>query len=479
MQNDQIATTSLAAPVCNGMGKHVLLITPPWRFKSGNVWDNVASCYPSLGLGMIASYLEHCAVRVTLVDMQAEGGTLSQFEKLEKPDFVGITTTTVNVNEAYRVAEYLRGIWNDALIVFGGVHPTISPQEVLENENVDYVIRGEGERSMAKLVCGEAPENIKGLAVIRDGEYWAHPEVDMIEDLDAMPMPSYHLMPMEKYHPPLGGALRYPTFSLFSARGCPGKCEFCNSAVTKRTRFRSPENVVAEIKYLMDNYGIKEVSFYDDTFIVNPERVRKICRLILDNNIDVTWTCMSRINFADEETLNLMAQAGCHMICYGVESADEQILKTMKKGIKLDRIDGVVRMTQRAGMRARLSFMLGYPGETTETLRKTLQFAIDVDPDLAQFNITTPYPGTALYTRVDRHGYILTHDWSQYDLYTVVMDLPTISPDEIYKFYSYAYRKFYLRPKALVRQLKFFIQNPATLMRSLSDIMELLTTMLR
>lgn len=139
-------------------------------------------------------------------------------------------------------------------------------------------------------------------------------------------MPSYHLLPMHLYNPPLSGALRTPSISIFSSRGCPGKCTYCNSAMIKKLRFRSAEKVVEEIEYLIANYGIKEMAFYDDTFCANRKRVRDFCRLLIDRKIDLTWSCFSRIDYADEQTLELMKKSGCHIICYGVESADKTIL---------------------------------------------------------------------------------------------------------------------------------------------------------
>ena len=376
------------------------------------------------------------------------------------PNFIGLTATTVLAKSAYMLSEKLRSVWPSAKIVFGGVHPTLAAEEVLREGRADYVIRGEGERSMAMLVGGIEPNKIKGLAMLQQGQYWEHPEKDEIEDLDSLPFPSYHLLPMHRYYSPLGGALREPSISLFSTRGCPGCCTYCNSSLSRHMRYRSPQSIVAEIAVLQERYGIKEISFYDDTFASDPTRVRKFCSLLRSNKIGVTWTCMSRINYADPVTLRAMAQAGCHMICYGVESANEEILKTIKKGINLNQVESVVRMTQQAGIRTRLSFMYGCPGETVETMRQTLDFALRIKPDLAQFNITTPYPGTEMFKWADANGYLITKDWSQYDLYNVVMKLPTVAAEELQAFYRYSYRRFYRNPSFIIRQIRYLVQHP-------------------
>jgi anaerobic magnesium-protoporphyrin IX monomethyl ester cyclase len=451
--------TDIEKPICDLGRKKVLLINPPWKIASNNVWKSVASCYPSIGLALIASYLEHCNAKVEIIDMQATSGDDSLLHSVDKPDFVGITSTTVIFNEACKTAEMIRGLWEDVKIVLGGVHPTIMPEEVLKKSPADYVIIGEGEKSMAKLVAGFPPEQIEGLAMNLDGNYWAHPRADYIEDINLLPMPSYHLLPMDNYRPPMGGALRSPAMSIFSSRGCPGQCTYCNSALGKKIRFKKYDILVGEIEHLVENYGIKEIGFCDDTFCASPSRVRKICKLLMDKKIDITWSCMSRINFADSQTLTLMAQSGCHMICYGVESADEQILKNIKKGIRLEDVKPVVDMTREAGISVRLSIMLGNPGETLETMEKTLDFVIKADPDLAQFNITTPYPGTEMFKWADENGYLIHKQWEQYDLRNVVMNLPTVSPEKVYNFYNYSYRRFFLRWSFFRRLMKRFFIN--------------------
>jgi hypothetical protein len=167
--------TDIEKPICDLGRKKVLLINPPWKIASNNVWKSVASCYPSIGLALIASYLEHCNAKVEIIDMQATSGDDSLLHSVDKPDFVGITSTTVIFNEACKTAEMIRGLWEDVKIVLGGVHPTIMPEEVLKKSPADYVIIGEGEKSMAKLVGGFPPEQIEGLAMNLDGNYWAIP----------------------------------------------------------------------------------------------------------------------------------------------------------------------------------------------------------------------------------------------------------------------------------------------------------------
>jgi len=451
--------------------KYVLLVHPPWEVpdtKTVIVKGAVKErCYPPLGLALLAGYLEKCGALVKIVDMQAQKDNFENLVPPTKPDFVGITANTVLVESAYFIAGKVKRIWPETRVVFGGIHPTMRPREVLENPYVDYVIRGEGERSFAWLVGGANLEEIPGVAYMQDGRYKEHPLVDYIENLDEMPMSSYHLLPMHLYNPPLSGALRTPSISIYSSRGCPGKCTYCMGAMIKKLRFRSAEKVVEEIEYLIANYGIKEMAFYDDTFCANKKRVRDFCNLLIERKIDLTWSCFSRIDYADEQTLQLMKKSGCHVICYGVESADKTILENIKKQLDLDDVIPVTKMTQKVGIRVRLSFMLGSPGETRETMEKSVRFAIAADPDYAQFLITTPFPGTEMYEWAERRGYIATRDWSKYNFWNVVMKLPTVSEDDIYHYAGTGYRRFFLRYKFFRRFIINLFRYPALAMNML------------
>ena len=436
---------------------NLLLINPPHLIRTGNVWKKIARCLPPLGLGYIASFLENKGVKVAIIDFEAEGLDISELKsriKQANPDYIGITATTVVISSAIEIAEIARQALSAAKIVIGGVHPTISPDEVLLKPCVDYVVRGEGEETLLELLRGEPLDSIKGLSYRLDDKIIHNPLRDFIVDLDSLPHPAYHLLPMEKYRPSTANYRRLPATSIVASRGCPGRCTFCYTDVLgRRTRFRSAENIVSEIKLLRDNYGIKEISFYDDTFTANRQVVLDLCRLLKEQNLDITWACMSRIDMVDSALLKEMNAAGCHQIGYGIESADETILKNIKKPIPLERVKKVVRETHRAGIDVRGMFMFGNPGETKETMQKTLDFAVSLNLDIAVFNITTPYPGTEMFNWAKDNGYLLTLDWNDYDLSKCVMRLPTVEPKEVEHFYKYDYKKFYLRPPYIFKKL--------------------------
>jgi len=441
----------------------VLLINPPWHRRSGNVWKEIASCMPPLGLGYLASYLERAGVQVRILDAHAERipsdevpAAVSELRRAgdDRYDFIGLTATSALIHSACRIAERLKAADPDTKIVLGGVHPTVMPEEVLATEAVDYVVRGEGEQTMLDLAQGEPPEKIDGLSYRADGEVVHNPDRELIRDLDSLPFPAYHRLPMEKYYPALGAYRRLPATSLLATRGCPGRCTFCYRLFGHRLRLRSGRHVADEVKLLVDRYGFREIAFYDDTFTSVRRPIMDLCRILIEERVDVTWSCFSRVDCVDEELLRAMKAAGCHQMMYGFESASPQILAKLKKRTDRSQAEEAVRLTRKVGLDIRAAFMFGSPGETKETLKETLRWAIRLNPEIAIFNITTPYPGTEMYAWAKAKGYLLSENWDDYDLATMVMRLPTIGPEEVNRFYRHAFRKFYLRPGYILNRLR-------------------------
>ena len=437
----------------------VLLINPPWVTKDGNIWHGVKSTSPPLGLLYVAAYAERAGQSVRVLDVNAEGLSLESIETVaarHSPRFVGFTAVTAQITSTHEIAASIKRASPNSMVVVGGVHATALPEDVLADPNIDYVIRGEGEKPFTALAQGVPPETIGGLSY-RSGNklqpIQQNRMEDPIQDLDSLPTPAYHLVPFEAYEPAVGACRRLPNINMTMTRGCPGKCTFCNSAETA-LRTRSPEHIVDEIQQLQARYGIREVSFYDDTFTIYKQAVTRLCDLIIERGIDLTWSCFARTDCVSPSLLAKMRASGCHQILFGIESADPEILRNIRKPINLELTVKAVRMVQDAGIGVRAAFMFGNPGETVETMRRTIDFAKDLDPDIALFNITTPYPGTQMFEWAKSRGYLRTFDWGEYDLGNAVMDLPTVSREEINRLYQVAYREFYFRPKFLWRRLK-------------------------
>ena len=438
---------------------NVLLIDPSWNILSEhNIWKNIGSCLPSLGLAYIASYLEKNGYSVKIIDCTAEELTIEKlkqrFENMPCPDFIGLTATTPLIKNCIEITKLCKSIFKNSKIIVGGVHASVMPAEVLKNDSIDYVARGEGEETMLELVKNEKNiENITGLSFKRNREIIHNPERELIKDLNVIPPPAYHLLPMDKYHPALGSYKRLPAMSLFATRGCPGKCTFCYRTFQGKVRKRSAENIIEEINLLKNKYGIKEIAFYDDTFTAFKDEVMKFCQLLIEWKIDITWSCFTRVDFVNENLLRIMKKAGCHLILFGVESADETILKNVKKKISLDKALAVVRLARKIGVNTRASFMIGNQGETEETVKKTVDFAFHLDADEIQFNIATAYPGTELYNWAKQNGYLAHDNWDNYNMSDLNLKLPDISQEKLQYYYAYVHKKYYIRPKIILRRL--------------------------
>lgn len=437
--------------------KNVLLINPANITKKGSIWKEVSCAYPPLGLALAASLLEKNNIPVSILDLQVEPLDAEQLETKIKeinPQIIGVSSSTPVIKEAFKIAEIAKKALPEAKIVLGGIHATVMPQECIENKNIDIITRGESEYTFLELCTLNNLSKIDGITYKTNGLTITNKDREPVKYLDELPFPAYHLLPMNKYKPALGTYKRLPAMIMLTSRGCPGRCTFCYSGIKeKNIRTRSEENVIAEIKFLKEKYGIKEINFYDDVFTLFRNKVVRLCKIIIAEGLDITWSCMTRINLIDKELLSIMKKAGCHSICYGVESADEIILKNIQKFIDLNKAREVIKMTKEAGIEVRISLMFGNPGETEETMEKTIQFALETDPDVVLFNIATAYPGTEMYEEAKTKGYLVQRDWGEYDLVNYTLQLPGLSGEKIKEYYKMAYRRFYLRPSYILRRL--------------------------
>lgn len=435
----------------------VLLVNPPKHpMNQANIWKKIDTQLPSLGLASIAAYLEAKGIEVKILDLVVEGyEMLGEFLQEFRPNFVGLTASTVTINSALQIADFAKKKLPGAKVVIGGPHASLLPKEMLERKSIDFVVIGEGEITFAELVKNaKKPSKVDGIAYRKNRTVKFTRPRKLVCNLDDLPMPAYHLLPVKKYKPSLGNFKRLPAMSVICGRGCPGRCTYCASGLFgEKFRFKSVQKVLDEIKYLVKNFGIKEITFYDETFTANRNFVKELCRRIIEEKIDISWMCSARVDTVDDETLRLMKKAGCHQVAFGIESADERILENINKKISLEKAVKAVEMTQNAGIEARANFMFGSPGETEETMQKTLNFALKLEPDYALFNITTPLPGTEMFRWAKQRKLLRTEDWKDYDFSKHVMNLPTVSSEKVLEYYRKAHRQFYMRPKYIIKRL--------------------------
>jgi len=435
----------------------VLLINPPWITRDDdNIWHGIKGAMPPLSLLSMGAVLEEAGFEVSILDVHVyqltEARVASEIQR-RKPQVVGITVMTSTAISSHRIAQIVKSVDPKIRVILGGVHVDALPEDTLRNQAVDYAVRGDGEYTTLEICEGRDPEEIQGLSFRQDGRVVHNPPRPLVMDLGQLPMYAYHLAPMHKYFPAVGAYRKLPAINMLMTRGCPGKCIFCNSAETT-LRTRPAAKVVDEIIHLRDTYGIREIQFYDDTFTVMKKNVLEFCRLMDEKKVGVTFSCFARTDCFNEEMARALKKAGCHQVMFGVESGSQKILKILRKDINLEKTKQAVQLAKKVNIEVRASFIFGTPGETEETIEETLAYAIDLDPDIAIFNITTPYPGTQLYAWAQEKGSLLTQDWWDYELGSSIVDLPTLSCQAIKQMYDKAFKAFYNRPLMYGRRLK-------------------------
>ena len=416
---------------------------------------------PPLGLAYLAAVLEGDGHSVKIIDAQALGIRLPQIKheiKKYQPDIVGVTSTTPTIREALTTIETVKEACPDAITVMGGPHVTFLPAETLRGcPQLDVVCVGEGERTMlelARAIERKADLNsVKGIAY-RSGDHIVEtPPRPLVDDLDSLPFPARRLLPMNKY------AILGKTSiigHIMTSRGCPFNCTFCASSLLfgKRFRGRSPKHVVDEIEQIVSEYNPASIEFSDDEFTLDRRRVEGICDEIRRRGLDILWACSSRVDTVSRELLRKMKAAGCFLIYYGVESGCQRILNLMRKGIRIGQVIDAIRWTKEVGIETLASYILGFPGETKEDIKKTITFAKRLSTDYAQFSLATPYPGTELYHSAEEKGLLLIEDWSQYTAGKPITLNNECSKEDLRRLLRKAYGSFYLSPTVLLRHLR-------------------------
>jgi radical SAM superfamily enzyme YgiQ (UPF0313 family) len=288
-----------------------------------------------------------------------------------------------------------------------------------------------------------------------------------IPNLDDLPLPMHHLLPLDKYRIPM---LKGPYTFVVTSRGCPGGCRFCIKHVSYQysVRVRSPENIMEEL-WLLKGLGIHNIHMYADLFTVDRQQVMGLCNLILKEGLKIRWTCNSRVDFVDEEMLQLMAKSGCWMISWGIESGSEEVLKRVRKGISLDKAERALRWSNAAGIKNWGYFIIGLPGETEETIQQTINFSKKLPLDLALFHIAAPYPGTPFFFEVLENGWFRPGTrWEELDMdRSTVLDYPGLSAEQLEQAAQRAFREWAMRPGPFWTFLKS-VNGLATLRSALS-----------
>ena len=413
--------------------------------------------YVPIGLAYLAAVLEKNGNELTVIDCPAMGMDSDELKrKLDsfKPDLVGITSMTPTIQSTLQSARAARKACPEATIVVGGPHATFMDKQILIDETaVDVVVRGEGEETLLELVQNASePRNlqsIKGITFRNGEEKVQTPNRPAIQNLDELPFPAYKYFALDRYL--LYGKRFLP---VITSRGCPFQCSFCTTSriFGKEYRARSPKNIVDELEHIKNVYGADSFTFYDDTLTLDKNRIFKICDEIKARKIGIPWDCQTRVDQVSKEILTKMKETNCQQVFFGVESGCQTILDAVNKRTTVEQNEKAIRMAKEAGLFVSISIIIGYPGETKDMLRQTLDFIRRAEPDDVYLCVATPYPGTELRRVVEEMGLKLSTDWSRYDTVTPVFENPNLSDEEVKELRKNFCDSFY-SPKYVLRHL--------------------------
>ena len=403
-------------------GKKILLIAPPFYRLMGSHYNGL-----HLGICYIAAFLKQHGHEVKVYNTDYSGTTeysnqrqLFENNPLYKatlndlshpiweeirgkifdfaPDFIGITMMTANYKAARNIADSIKAIDDNIKIVVGGAHPTLDPRGTSAVEVFDYVIRGEGEFAFLELVNEQKEDQIKGLSFMKNHTPIHNDNRPFIQNLDILPFPSRDSFLND---------IEYLDFGhVITGRGCPFTCSYCASPQLWRStvRYRSVSNVLAELQYLQTNYNSSLIHFEDDTFTLNKRRAKEICQEIINRQLGIKWVSETRADYLDKELVALMKEAGCVRIKIGAESGSDRILNEVQKRVTTEKIRRAVRLTHDQGLPLTVHLMAGFPGETDEDLRQTIDFAKELNADYYSLSVLAPYYGTEIWDELEKSG---------------------------------------------------------------------------
>ena len=425
----------------------------------------------NLGLAYMAAVLERRGHSVTVHDFNLELDHLFP-DRARNADLVGIYTITAAFKAATAIAERIKTRLNSSCtIVLGGPHPTSRPGDALACPSVDYAAIGEGENLICDLADNLGNTNVcqslRGLAYRGGlGTTISNGKADIPQDLDALPFPAYHLFPTRKFNPTRPtwfSASKMKCGSMMTSRGCPFRCTFCTSAADqpfgKKFRAMSPERVVDEMEWLVREWGVNFIEFQDDVFHLTACRAEEICRRLMRRKSPVRWSIpngISRVENVTEGFMRLCKKAGCVDAWFAAESGSARIRdEIIVKQNTLDQVRRAIEASKRAGLQTGAFFIFGNPDETPEEMEQTIDFACSLPLDRAQFTIATPFPGTSLWDRITREGQWLVTDYDQFGPYenVVYFELGRLKRENVMRAYKKAFRRFYLRPSYLLRNV--------------------------
>jgi anaerobic magnesium-protoporphyrin IX monomethyl ester cyclase len=439
---------------------YCLLVVPPYISGKGSILKSFDYTMPPVGLLSIAGWLRYKGIEVKILDysiVDYKNNTVedilhTNIKKNGLPEWIGITVCTPVAYSAYRLSDLYKTYYPEVKIVLGGPHITVLAERIFEECNsADYLITGEGEYALSELINN----NLSSKSIIAKNSS-THIKKNEPKEvvINELPMPAYDLLDFEKYVPPPASLQsKKPGIGIITSRGCPYQCTFCARITGKKLRNKTLSQVLEEIKYLQNNFNIKQFHFYDDTITCNKKYITDLCNMFITEELNLHWSCFARVDTVNEDLLHLMKKAGCFVIMYGVESLDEGVLKDIKKGITVDQIKSALISTRKAKIESRISLIIGTATETRESLDRTKRDLLKLDTDFFQTFIAVPMPGSQFYVDAKKEGRVINENWDDYNLSKVMYNHPVFTEKELFKEQRLLYLRFYLRLKIIFRMI--------------------------
>jgi radical SAM superfamily enzyme YgiQ (UPF0313 family) len=447
------------------------LINPAMNLKKLGRFSGLLEPMPCTGLAYIAGSLEAHGCHVRAIDMFAE--KLSAQEVVDKtrrfrPDLVGMTVLTPSAPVCAELSKMLYRAIPGLRVVWGGIHADIFAKDILRAGEADFAVHHDGEITVCELVDALAANEtdfseIDGLSWKPDdgGEPVTNRARDLNRDLDSLPYPAWHLFPYHRYGLLPFADFAKPVLTMVGSRGCPYRCDYCSLINTggKVFRRRDPIRIVDEYEFLVDRFGVKQIGFVDPIFPLVKKDLEPFCNELIARGLHERchWLSETRADRLDPDTCERIYAAGCRRILMGIESGSDLLLGNVNKNTTTSKVREGVKNLHAAGLQSVGLFMIGMPGETPDTTRQTVEFAVDLDLDFAKFAITVPFPGSKLFE--DRwQKTLFRDDWENYTTFNpdpelLIYSPPGYDPNQLVRMQSWAHQRFYLRPRQIRKQL--------------------------
>jgi len=461
----------------------VLLVKPGSQKKLyGKLSDfGLTALEPPLWASLLAGHLRNLGCTVALYDAEVEGWSYDETARRiqEVNPLLAVisvsgtnpSASTMNMTGAGLILKQLKNLAPTVKTMLHGIHPSALPERTLMEETVDFVCQGEGFHTLPWLVnslkAGGRDHDIQGLWYKREGKAYGNPPAPLLQNLDELPMPAWDLLLMKKYrahnwHCFDNIKARQPYGIIYTSLGCPFRCNFCciNAIFgNPGIRYRSPENVVAEIDYLVNHHNIRNIKIIDEMFALNETRVSRLCNLIIERRYNLNMWAYARINTITPIMLDKMKQAGINWVAYGFESGNQKVLEGVSKGVKVLQMRDIVKMTYDAGLYIVANFMFGLPEDDFDSMQDTLSLAMDINAEWGNFYTTMAYPGSKLYLEAVRQGWELPETWqgySQYSYDSFPLRTKYLSSAQVLSFRDYAFQAYFTNPRYLDKIKRFF-----------------------